>query len=73
MRACAHAAWEEGVVTPQPCHFDPGGDGFARRRGDLELHWVASLVLDHDRPAGHGVTMADIAHAWGDNREAIVK
>jgi len=25
----------------------------------------ASLVLDHDRPAGHGVTVADIAHAQG--------
>lgn len=63
VRRCLHSTREDVVVASQSGDLDPGADGFARSSGDLELHRVASLVLDNDRPTGNRVAMANIADA----------
>ena len=60
MRRVVDPAWKDEVVGPQSGLLDPLLHGFARGRGDLELHWTLGLVLHDHGAGGHLVAVADV-------------
>src|SRR5450631_1838522 len=60
MRRAMKAAREQAALLGQAGMNDPGPDGFPRRLGNLELDGPLSLLLQYDRPRGHGLPVADI-------------
>ena len=60
MRRVVDPAWKGGVVRPQPGLLHPLLHGFARGRGDLELHRALSLVLHDHGARSHLVAMANV-------------
>jgi hypothetical protein len=63
VRRFVNPAGEEVAVRPQASLFDPRPQNLSGRRCNFELDRTLRLLLQHDRPPCHPITVTHVADA----------